>query len=109
VSTLDPAVYRRAADVIRQGGLAKRAYRSGSTHCTVGALRTARQLDALVGSPLADEPWTVPLAEMLGLPIGDAPCHAGALITVWNDEEERTEQDVILLLEQAAEKLEADR
>lgn len=109
MTALDPAVYRRAADVIRTGGLAKGVYRRGTTHCVVGALRVARQRDPQAGSFRSDVPWTTPLSEMLGLAVlPDNPFQTIRVVSQWNDAPERTPEEVVTLLEQVAEKLEAD-
>lgn len=101
----DPADYRAAANLIRAGGLAKRTYRNPETggHCTIGALAevTGKDTSSVMSSGLLD-----PLCQLLG---ASDPRHSILFtrITNWNDLDNTTEDDVILLLEQAAEKLEA--
>jgi hypothetical protein len=106
VSNPDPAVYRKAADVIREGGLAKGVYGTdGGQHCLVGAMFQAKQDLHLRVTADAEARY---LAELLGLPgRANEISHYG--VAVWNDAPERRPEDVITLLEQAAEKLEADR
>lgn len=114
MSDIDPAVYRKAADVIRKSGLEKNNYGDMNTdrvpHCTIGALRYA------TGQPWVSFSILGPLADLLGpqpCPCGNANCgiceDPFSAITRWNDHPQRTPDDVLLLLEQAAEKLEADR
>jgi RNAse (barnase) inhibitor barstar len=98
-----PEILRKAADVIRTGGLVKGTFdtRDGQ-HCTVGALWAAvggnvmENLDAEVDV----------LAEMIGVGPG---LMSSTAIFHWNDQPETTAEDVVTLLEQAAEKLEAAR
>lgn len=109
---IDPAVYRKAAQVIRTGGLTQGAFfTDDGKHCTVGALRT------LTGSLPETYRFLPLLADLIG---GPQPCPCGGTgcgtaldpygnVTRWNDHPQRTPDDVLLLLEQAAEKLEADR
>lgn len=111
---IDPSVYRKAAAAIRTGGLEKNAYgpidSDRQPHCTVGALRHA------TGQPWVSFSILGPLADLLGpqpCPCGHADCgiceDPFGVITRWNDADGRTQDEVLLLLEQAAEKLEADR
>jgi hypothetical protein len=109
MTTLDPAVYRRAAQVIREGGLAKGGFAvrqsdGGMAHCTVGALREA------TGQSLSNvSPEVRYLGHLLGLP--DCGCGCGFTsisVARWNDRPDTTTEDVIALLTEAAEKLEAE-
>jgi hypothetical protein len=105
MTDIDPAVYRTAADRIRKGGLIKGDYSDGQgNYCTLGA----------VGWPGTTYIQSIARAELLADLIGYTPelydlKGAPAIVTHWNDAEERTAEDVITLLEQAAEKLEANR
>jgi hypothetical protein len=102
--TANPATFRAAAQLIRDKGLAKGTFgvTPDSPHCTVGALRT---VNPGVSYWVDDNEDLRVLGGLLGLN-GE---FLWADIALWNDREETTEQDVITLLEQAAEKLEADR
>jgi hypothetical protein len=111
MTTLDPAYYRKAADIIDTGGLAKGAYvchvLGRTEHCTVGALQEATG-EGLVNS----SPEVQYLGHLLGLPPG-CDCdnlHCGDIVSVtrWNDQPQTTAADVIALLTEAAEKLEAN-
>jgi hypothetical protein len=110
MTTLDPAIYRKAAHVIREGGLTKGSYYrldlDPVPHCTVGALQKATgQRELYNGAPEVQY-----LGHLLGLP-PDGGCGDNGLtrVTRWNDRPETTAEDVITLLEQAAEKLEANQ
>jgi hypothetical protein len=113
------ALYRGAARVIREGGLAKGTFTDGESHCTVGALDVAAIKQGLPSVRYRDPGQVLPhLADVLGYTptvecsCGDPACTlrdaAFVAITQWNDQPGTTERDVITLLEQAAEKLEAD-
>lgn len=100
MTDIDPAVYRKAAAVIRKGGLVKGAFSTGYGYCTLGAIgynHTAMQEGTARATVLAD---------LIGNVHQENPAK---VISAWNDAEERTPDDVITLLEQAAEKLEANR
>jgi hypothetical protein len=103
MTTLDPAIYRKAAHVIATGGLAKGTFSRPDLapvpHCTVGALMEA------TGRALDNHSTEVEFLDHL---LGIAPCGIPASVTRWNDRPETTADDVITLLEQAAEKLEAE-
>jgi hypothetical protein len=96
-------VYRAAAADIREHGLAKGDYVVGASHCTVGALQSA----ALTHPEVNIQREAHYLAGLLGLDTGRFEMHYG--VAYWNDREETTADDVVTLLEQAAEKLEADQ
>jgi hypothetical protein len=105
---VDPTVYRQAADVLRHDSWGQgRLHGSDGTHCLVGALCVVTGKN---GNLLAKvEPELTPLADLLG---GNPACGgelAEIVIINWNDADGRTADEVVTLLEQAAEKLEADR
>jgi hypothetical protein len=102
VVTPGPGDYRSAAGVIKRHGLAQEAFHDEDGYCTVGALREVMG----VGTGAID---LHPLADMLGSTPGPVKLNAFDVVTGWNDMHGRTPEDVITLLEQAAEKLEADR
>jgi hypothetical protein len=169
MTTLDPAIYRKAAHVIATGGLAKGTFSRPDLapvpHCTVGALMeatgerwttTARSRavspprSCTTARPRKSSTWATLLGRssapkgrrltpcrctvgalqkatgqrelyngapevqylghLLGLP-PDGGCGDNGLtrVTRWNDRPETTADDVITLLEQAAEKLEANQ
>jgi hypothetical protein len=98
---------RAAADLIRKGGLAKGSfYRrpagEDTSYCTVGAIVETHG-DYILS--FMDSPALVKVRELLGIV---DPAHPWIAIARWNDQPERTDKDVITLLEQAAEKLEAE-
>lgn len=109
-----PDVLRGGAAVIREDGLTKGTFAKvldvhgqQTAHCTVGALMAAvgdHQLDIRSVQPEIDL-----LVQMLGCP----PLHNNSSSVVgiysWNDAARRTADDVTTLLEQAAEKAEADQ
>jgi hypothetical protein len=108
MTTLNPAHYRKAAQVIREGGLAKGGFAvrqsDGRTaYCIVGALCQA------TGQNLYNDPEVQYLGHHLGLLAspGYRSCDV-TQITRWNDRPETTANDVITLLTEAAEKLEAE-
>jgi hypothetical protein len=109
MTTLDPAVYRKAAHVIREGGLAKGSFAvrqsdGGMAHCTVGALREATGQQELYDAS--------PEVQYLGHLLGLTPCNCGCgapRVVDWNDRPQTTADDVIALLTEAAEKLEANQ
>jgi hypothetical protein len=106
MTTLDPAVYRKAADVIREGGLTKGVFYRPDLdpvpHCTVGALQQA------TGKELCNvSPEVRYLGHLLGL--CGCGCSRGISVTRWNDRPQTTAADVIALLTEAAEKLEANQ
>lgn len=102
----DAAIYRDAAQIIREGGLSKGCYGPRTVravpHCTAGAVRAA------AGSAWMSEMPLLLLADLLGRQGDQAPRILNT-IADWNDQPDRTAADVILLLEQAAEKAEADQ
>lgn len=112
----DPATFRQAAQVIETGGLEKKRYgpvnRMDRPHCTVGALYAAHG-----NMTVSIHPEVAYLAEMLGVAgVAGPVCgccgvqgNAIGQIANWNDADETTQQDVVDLLTQAAQKLEADR
>jgi hypothetical protein len=97
MTTLDPAIYRRAAAIIRTDGLAKGHFKAHQGERvalgTIGALRAA----AARGDLYYTSPEGQFLADLLG-----------RNVVLWNDRPQTTADDVIALLERAAEKLEAD-
>lgn len=108
--TANAHTYRAAADVIKRYGLAKQAYHSEDGYCTAGALRY------VTGRVRAVEaPEIVELAKLIG---GYHACqnpdcaglgaHSNAfdVVTDWNDDPNTTPEDVIGLLEQAANEME---
>jgi hypothetical protein len=106
--------FRVAARIIREGGLAKGSYEKGSAHCSVGALVQAVSpgRDHYVGAVSQVNDHVELLADLLGTPPSE-PCSCGhpdgafSVVTANNDRPETTEEQVIGLFEQAAEKLEA--
>jgi hypothetical protein len=93
-----PEVLRKAAQVLREGGWVQGALQtSRGQHCTLGAL-----WEALYGGSVQPE------VNLLSELIGDTDSSEWEVLIDWNDYDGRTEADVLTLLEQAAEKLEAD-
>lgn len=116
------ADFRRAAHIIRTGGLAKGTYVNGvGEHCTAGALRVTHRGSTVHYDRPRMQAELITLSELLGRTI--VPCYCGKpdcctdedghtplnVVAVWNDAGSRTTEDVVTLLEQAAEKLEADQ
>ncbi len=94
--------YRRAAEIIRTGGLAKGEYETfDGEHCTIGALREASGESELIEGKLLD-----PVADLIGRKPAETTF---TTITIWNDVDGRTVEDVVALLEQVAEKVEANQ
>jgi hypothetical protein len=108
VTTHDPAVYRKAADDIRKKGLKKGSFTGlDGSHCTMGALMHVTDNPHLLD---LDDPYIITLSDMIGFdPDNVEKLARTQFIAVWNDKRERTVWDVVGLLEQAAEKAEADR
>ena len=107
------AHFTAAAQLIREGGLAKETYSDHGAHCSVGALRVIQRgsvwdFDTLImGSELEF------LANLIGRPEKPEPCWCGEphctvglsdfdLVTKWNDRPERTAEEVVELFERAA-------
>lgn len=100
MTTLDPGIYHQAADTLRRDGLGKNGFHTlAGEHCVVGALMTA------VGTKDFMEvfDYAALLAEMLG---GTAGFFT---VVTWSDWPDVTTDDAVALLEQAAEKLAANR
>jgi hypothetical protein len=101
-----PEVLRKAAQVLREGGWVQGIVETPrGQHCTLGALRKALHY------PRSDhllQPEVDLLSELIG---GAAPSGVWwwEAVSDWNDAVGRTAADAITLLEQAAEKAEADR
>lgn len=100
---------RKAAQVLRERGLAKGYYRDESgCVCIKGALRIAHGGD--VGLPETFDDY---VADLMVVARGVIPgtVNVGGFahdaITVWNDEPERTAEEVIAALEAAAARLDA--
>jgi hypothetical protein len=109
MTTLDPAIYRKAAQVIHEGGLAKGTYYRKDLdpvpHCTVGALQKATGQRELCNV----SPEVRYLSHLLGPTPCDCDCGFTSIsVTRWNDRPDTTADDVIALLTEAAEKLEAE-
>lgn len=101
--------YRAAADLIRERGLAKRAFEDTSgAQCTVGALATIQyeRHETTRTNMCTDlDPFST-LNKLLGIETN--PQAPWIDISRWNDRDTTTAEDVIGLFTQAAEKLEAD-
>lgn len=98
--TADPAVFHQAAERILTGGHTKGTFKENGRYCIVGALLPGGVRRNLALYPRQEEVQL--LAELLGIP-ATLRC-----IIQWNDARERTAEDVLTLLEQAAEKAEAN-
>lgn len=99
-----PEDFRRAADVLREGGLARETYRDHKTggHCIIGALMAAKGVHWW----REVEPHVDFLGEMLGS--AGSGTRAFGEVAIFNDDVAESVEEPIRLLEQAAEKLEAD-
>lgn len=94
---LNPEVFRTAAQVIRTGGLAKGVYVSATgAHCTIGALTAVTPGFSHMHS------YGDAIAELLGVGNWNG-------VIAWNDQPERTADEVAGVFDQAAEKAEANR
>lgn len=101
--------FRRAAEVIRIGGLTKNAYEDDTRHCAIGALMAARGVSMWnVTSVWPEVSYLVDLLGGSGVSRPNTVVPGSDMVADWNDRADRTADDVITLLEQAAEKLEAD-
>jgi hypothetical protein len=100
---ITPRQYRKAATLVRQRGKATGCFIDAENRvCTAGALQhlyltTEDEHEALRQ-----------VAAMLGWAYEQSGPTALGTITNWNDRPDTTTEDVALLLEQAAEKLEAE-
>jgi hypothetical protein len=110
ITISDPEItardFRAAADRIRTGGLIKGAYHDGQGYCTVGALT----YDGLSYSRYHQE--LTLLGQLIGVQFEPCPCgepsclvadgrSPHSVVTNWNDDPERTVEEVIALLERA--------
>jgi hypothetical protein len=104
-----PDILRKAANVVRKGWVQGELEDPMGRHCALGALRTVSDVE-LYTMPLPQDPVFAEVTLLADL-IGPNPhtTDAHSTLTDWNDEPGRTADDVITLLEQAAEKAEADR
>lgn len=110
--TADPALLRKAADIIHEGGLSKGLFSTDDgRHCTVGALLEAAYGETVweEGRPDTSNPIVYEGAQALAQVV--APGNLATLLPIynWNDALERTAEDVIDAFEQAAQQLEANR
>jgi hypothetical protein len=106
----DPALLRKAAEIIRDGGLSKGLFRTDDgRHCAVGALMEAAHGEEVwKGGPNANDPVVTPAIQTLAEVV--IPGGVGAVwlpIYNWNDDLHRTADQVVSAFEQAAQKAEA--
>jgi hypothetical protein len=98
------AVYRKAAELLRQDGWTQGAFFDETgKHCLVAAVRAANL-------EITSE-WEFPLSAGLKYQLHKTlreQWGSRLSLTWWNDAPGRTADEVITLLEQTAEKLEAD-
>jgi hypothetical protein len=102
-----PDILTKAAEIIEAGGLGKgRFLTRGGRHCTVGALMEANGGGVDLDNMTSIRPEVSLLTDLLGTrKAGERDCGS---VYIWNDEGDRTADEVVELLRQAAEKAEAD-
>lgn len=97
-----PHVFRDAITILRDGGLTKGNFKStvDNSHCTVGALCSAT--DGRFNYASSVTPEIALLVDLLRPQLDPCPSPA-CRIYRWNDKPERTVEEVIAVLELAAE------
>lgn len=122
MTELDPRVFRRAAELVREGWGRRTLYmQSGrtypATYCAIGALYRAQfprlTDDEMWAATLTDDVYVnanhSPYAQMLADVIGrHGTATTCGVIYAFNDARDRTSCDVVRVLETCAEKLEAE-
>lgn len=107
----DPEVIRKAAEVVQTGGLCKGRYHTAKgEHCTVGALQAVT--DSFSGTLVTDAQEVV--ADVIFEQFPERVAVLGAsgrdytfgVVTFFNDHEDTTKDDVVMVLEKAALKAE---
>lgn len=96
----------KAADLIRKGGLSKRAYIRGASFCALGALGCSAVNSPLIQNLVADvvrEQYPERI-ETLPLSYLDRYLDCATIVT-FNDHPDTTKDDVVAVLEKAAIKL----
>lgn len=107
--TADPALLRKAAQIIRDGGLSKGLFHTGDgKHCSVGALLEAAHGEGAWKHPVnPDDPAVAQEIRALGEVVVPGGINTMWIpIYNWNDDLHRTPEDVINAFEQAAQQLE---
>jgi hypothetical protein len=101
---ITPGQYRNAAAQVRRRGKATGSFQDADGRvCTAGALQFAFHDTLDEGLALRQ------VARMLGWAGDDSSLGSLTAVATWNDQPHITAEDVALLLEQAAEKLEAEQ
>lgn len=106
----DPEVIRKAAEVVQTGGLCKGRYHTAKgEHCTVGALQAVT--DSFSGTLVTDAQEVVAGVIFEQFPervavLGASGDFTFGVVTFFNDHEDTTKEDVVMVLEKAAMKAE---